>query len=335
MNSTGWAAEEVWMRADRLLAMLMLLQTRGRVTARQLAAELEVSERTIYRDVTALSSAGIPIYTEGGPGGGIALVDSYQTDLTGLRPEEAQALSMLNVPEPLVRLGVGAELKAALLKLSVALSPSGRERQAQVRSRIHLDAAWWFQPEEPTPYLQTLQQAVWKDQMVRITSRGAFNALSDQVVAPLGLVAKASIWYLVFSREGYIRARRVSHIISAEMLPQTFTRPADFDLAAFWQKWCADFESDRPQYTVRVLVAPALSARLPRLLQESQPDFLNKPPPPVKREGWQAMTLTFETFEAARARLLGYGGAIEVLEPPALRASVADYARQTRALYEP
>ena len=320
------------MRADRLLSMLMLLQTRGRLTARQLAIELEVSERTIYRDVTALSAAGIPIYTEGGPGGGISLVESYQTDLTGLRPEEAQALSMLNIPEPLVRLGVGQELKAALLKLSAAVPPSVREKQAQARHRIHLDAAWWFQPEEPTPCLQTIQQAVWQDHLLQITYRGDFNAISEQIVAPYGLVAKASIWYLVFSREGHIRARRVSRIVSAAMLPQSFERPADFDLAAFWQKWCADYENDRPRYEVRALVSPSLAARLPRLLQENQPDVLNAPPA-AQRDGWQAMTLTFENFETARTRILGFGGAIEVLEPLALRRSVADYARQIQALY--
>ena len=291
-----------------------------------------MSERTIYRDVTALNASGIPIYTEGGPGGGISLVESYQTDLTGLRPEEAQALSMLNIPEPLVRLGVGQELKAALLKLSAAVPPSVREKQAQARHRIHLDAAWWFQPEEPTPCLQTLQQAVWQDRLLQITYRGDFNAISEQMVAPYGLVAKASIWYLVFSREGHIRARRVSRIVSAAMLPQSFERPADFDLAAFWQKWCADYENDRPRYEVRALVSPSLAARLPRLLQENQPDVLNAPPA-AQRDGWQAMTLTFENFETARTRILGFGGAIEVLEPLALRRSMADYAQQIRTLY--
>ena len=321
------------MRADRLLSMLMLLQTRGQLTARQLAAELEVSERTIYRDVIALNTTGVPIYTEGGPGGGIALVESYQTDLTGLRPEEAQALSMLNIPEPLVRLGVGQELKAALLKLSAAVPPSIREKLAPARHRIHLDAAWWFQPEEPTPCLQIIQQAVWQDRLCQITYRGDFNATSEQVVAPYGLVAKASVWYLIFSRDGHIRAWRVSRIVSAAMLPQSFERPADFNLAAFWQKWCANYEKDRPHYEVHALVSPSLAARLPRLLRENQPDILNLPPSAVQREGWQAMTLSFENFETARTRILGFGGAIEVLEPLALRTSVADFAQQIRTLY--
>ena len=320
------------MRADRLLSLLMLLQTRGRLTARQLAIELEVSERTIYRDVIALNAAGIPVYTEGGHGGGISLVESYRTDLTGLRPEEAQALSMLNIPEPLVRLGVGQELKAALLKLSAAVPPSVREKQAHARHRIHLDAAWWFQPEESTPYLQIIQQAVWQDRLLQINYRDDFNTINEQIVAPYGLVAKASIWYLIFSREGHIRSRRVSRIVSAAMLPQSFERPVDFDLAAFWQKWCADYENDRPQYEVRALILPSLAARLPRPLRKDQPDILNTPPA-MQRDDWQAITLTFENFETARTHILGFGGAIVVLEPLALRRSVADFAQQIRTLY--
>jgi predicted DNA-binding transcriptional regulator YafY len=320
------------MRADRLLSMLMLLQTRGRLTAHQLAIELEVSERTIYRDVTALSSAGVPIYTEGGHGGGISLVESYRTDLTGLRPEEAQALSMLNIPEPLIRLGVGQELKAALLKLAAAFPTSMREKQAQARHRIHLDATWWFQPEEPMPCLQIIQQAVWQDHLLKINYRGDFDTIGEQVVEPYGLVAKASVWYVVYSCEGHTRARRVSRIVSATMLSQSFERPPNFNLADFWQKWCADYENDRPHYEVQALVSPSLAPRLPQILRGHQVDILNTPPA-MKRDDWQAITLSFENFENARTRILSFGGAIEVLEPLALRRSVADYAHQIQVLY--
>jgi predicted DNA-binding transcriptional regulator YafY len=309
----------------------MLLQVRGRLTAYQLALELEVSERTVYRDVIALSAAGIPIYTEGGPGGGISLVESYQTDLTGLRPEEVQAISMLNIPEPLVRLGVGDELKAALLKLSAAVPASLRQQQIQARQRIHLDAAWWFQPEEPLPCLQTLQQAVWQDRLLQVTYQGDFEARSVHVVAPYGLVAKASVWYLVYAQTGYTRAWRVSHILSAEILSKSFERPADFDLAAFWLQWCEEFEKERPQYRVLAQVSPGLAPWLPR---ENHQDGADLPTPASQREGWQVMSLNFENFETARTRILGFGGAIEVLEPLALRTSVADYAAQIRSIYE-
>ena len=143
------------MRADRLLSLLMLLQARGRMTAQELAAELEVSERTIYRDINALSASGVPVYAESGPGGGCALLDSYRTNLTGLTADEARALFMLNIPAALDQLGVTQELKAALLKLSAALPEARRRDEERIRQRIHLDSTWWFQAEEPLPHLQT------------------------------------------------------------------------------------------------------------------------------------------------------------------------------------
>lgn len=320
------------MRADRLLAILMILQSRGRMTARQLAEELEVSDRTIYRDVTALSTAGIPLYTEGGPGGGIGLVESYRTDLTGLRPEEAQALSLLNIPEPLVRLGMGQELKAALLKLAGAVSPRLQEKQQQARARIHLDSTWWFQGEDETPCLPGLQQAVWGDWRCRIAYRGEFRTRFEAVIEPYGLVAKASIWHLVFRLQERMRVLRVSQIEEVAILGERYRRAEDFELAAFWRGWCERIENEQPRFEVTALVAPTLAGRLAWLLQENQPDLLNAPPG-LERQGWKRMTLNFENFESARTRLLGFGGAIEVLEPLALRYSLADYARQIGAVY--
>jgi len=320
------------MRADRLLALLMLLQTRGTLTAAELAAELEVTERTIYRDVIALSTAGIPVYTERGPGGGIALLENYRTDLTGLRPEEASALSMLEIPEPLIRLGVGTELKTALLKLSASIPSAAREQQTRSCQRIHLDAAWWFQSEEPTPNLGILQQAVWQDRMVRTIHRGAFDTPVEMVLAPYGLVAKASMWHLVYSFGGRYRARRVSQILEAEILPQIYNRDVDFDLAVFWKRWCEEYENDRPSFEVSALVAPGLASRLLKILAGDVVDMIPTPLDQL-REGWQVMRLTFESFEVARTRLLGFGSAVEVLEPLTLRLSIADYAEQIIGLY--
>jgi predicted DNA-binding transcriptional regulator YafY len=320
------------MRADRLLSMLMLLQTHRRLTATKLAAELEVSERTIYRDVVALNTAGVPIYTESGPGGGISLIEDYQTNLTGLLPQEVGALSMLNIPEALVSLGVGPQLKAALLKLAASVPPAMRATQIQTHNRLHLDATWWFQTDEPLPHLQIIKDAVWQDRLLQITYQGEFNTIGGQVIAPYGLVAKASLWYLVYALAGHLRVRRVARIISAEILLESFTRPADFDLVAFWQSWCADYEKDRPLFEVKARVAPILAGRLPKLLQENLPDLLNTPPV-IPATGWQLMTLHFESFEAARTQLLGFGGAVEVLEPLALRTSLADFAQQIQKLY--
>ena len=213
------------MRADRLLSILMILQSRGNTTARSLACELEVSERTIYRDVQALSSAGIPVYTDRGPHGGISLVESYRTNLTGLTNAEVEALFMVSIPAPLTQLGVSQELKGALLKLAAALPGSQRAHQAQARQRIHLDSAWWFQGSEALPHLQTLQQGVWNDRKLYLKQRLPFFADVDQVVCPYGLVAKTNVWYLVCAREGRLRVIRVAEIIDARLLEEGFSRP--------------------------------------------------------------------------------------------------------------
>ena len=321
------------MRADRLLSLIMLLETRGKMTARQLSEELEVSERTIYRDLTALGAAGIPVYTEGGPGGGISLIESYHTDLTGLCPGEVQALAMLNIPEPLVRLGVAPNLKTALLKLSAAMPTTGRSAEAHTRQRIHLDASWWFQPEEPLPHLDTLQAALWNDRMLEITFLGDFNTPLAQTVAPYGLVAKTNIWYLVLARDNHMNVIRVSRITAARALDRTFTRPADFDLPAFWDAWCREYEANRPRFSVTIRVAPVLAEKLPRLLAHDLYETLNTPPN-LDRENWQTTTIVFDSFEAARTRLLGFGRAVEVIEPLALRMSIGDHARQIVSLYD-
>lgn len=320
------------MRADRLLALLMHLQTHRHMTAQQLAQELEVSERTIYRDVVALNSAGIPIYTESGPGGGISLLEDYQTNLTGMRPEEVQALGMLEIPEALEVLGAGQALKSALLKLAAATPPSLRAQQKQSQNRIHLDTSAWFQSDEVNPHIQIIKQAVFEDRQLMITYQGDFNAIGQQRVSPYGLVAKASIWYLVYEIGDHMRVRRVARITGAVLLKQSFTRPADFDLTTFWKNWCEAYEDERPFYRVKVLVIPSLAERLPLLLENNQPDLLNTPPA-FTQTGWQAITLEFSSFETARTQLLGFGAAVEVLEPLALRISLADHAQQITRLY--
>jgi predicted DNA-binding transcriptional regulator YafY len=320
------------MRADRLLSILMLLQARGRMTAQQLAEELEVSVRTIYRDMDALSTAGVPVYAERGPGGGCTLLDSYRTTLTGLTQDQVRALFMISIPAPLVELGVGADLKAALLKLSAALPTSRRSDEERVRHRIHLDSAAWFQASEPVPHLQTIQRAVWEDRRLHVTYLLPFDAQGEWLVDPYGLVAKASTWYLVCARNEHVRALRVSRILKAQVTGESFERPAGFDLAAFWRAWCEDVESGRSSYPVTVRVAPDFIPWLPRFFGEQFRDELEQANPP-DATGRIELRLSFETLEDARTRILAVGGGVEVIAPQALRDSVADYARQTVALY--
>ncbi len=320
------------MRADRLLSLLMLLETRGKMTARHLAEELEVSERTIYRDIVALNTSGVPIYTEDGPGGGISLVESYSTNLTGLNSEEVRALAMLNIPEPLVKLGVGRELKAAMLKLSAALPSTSRENETRTRQRIHLDASWWFEPEEPIPHLYTIQQALFQEHNLHLTWR-EFRTNVTQVLSPYGLVAKSNTWYLVAGQQAHIRVLRVSKIIEAHMLEEGFEYPQEFNLPSFWKCWCEDFKKNRPVFMVTARVSSELIAHLPRIFGEHTEDILAQAGK-ADELGRIVLTLPFESFESARTRILGLGQAIEVLGPLSLRMSVIDFAHQINKLYE-
>ncbi|MEJ2736004.1 MAG: WYL domain-containing protein [Anaerolineae bacterium] len=242
------------MRADRLLSILMLLQTRGQMTAQQLSEEVEVSVRTIYRDLDALSAAGVPVYAERGPGGGCALLDSYRTTLTGLTQDEVHALFMLSIPAPLAELGVDQELRAALLKLAAALPDARRHDEVRARQRIHLDSEGWFETKEPVPHLQTIQQALWQDHRLHITYRLPREAQAGWLIEPYGLVAKGNTWHLVCVRDGHMRVYRVSRVLDAAVMPETFERPASFNLAAFWRDWCAQVEENRPHYPVTVRV---------------------------------------------------------------------------------
>jgi predicted DNA-binding transcriptional regulator YafY len=323
------------MRADRLISLLLLLQSRGRLTAQELARELEVSERTIYRDIEALSASGVPVYAEAGPGGGCALLDSYRTTLTGLNHDEVRALFSLclSAPAPLARVGMSQPLKSATLKLSAALA-AGQRNDEILRQRIHLDSTPWFATDEPAPCLQTLYDAVWQSCRLRLVRRvhfaGFIDAELEHKVEPYGLVAKASVWHLVCRCEGDLRVYRAAHITAAHRLDEAFERPASFDLAAFWARWCESYERSRPQFQVVARVAPAL---LP-LLQQAGNGFYAGPAQGPDPQGWHTLILTFETLFDARSRLLAWGGDVEALEPPELRLSMADFAAQIASRYK-
>jgi predicted DNA-binding transcriptional regulator YafY len=323
------------MRADRLLSILMLLQAHGRITARVLSQELEVSERTIYRDVEALSQAGVPVYAERGPGGGIALLDSYRTNLTGLTEDEVRALFMLSIPAPLIELGISQELKAALRKLSAALPDTRRSEEERARQRIYLDSAWWNVREETPPHLHTLHQAVWQNCRLLIKywpEIGPFNMQVEHLLDPYGLVAKASVWYLVAAREGRPRIYRVSRILSAQPTGDHFDRPSNFNLEECWKAQCKQIEENRSSYPVTLRVSPALLPYLLNYLGERSRGITSQGAPGDK--GWVTVELPFEYEWEARTFVLGWGRAVEVLEPEVLRLSVIDYAGQVLGLYQ-
>jgi predicted DNA-binding transcriptional regulator YafY len=320
------------MRADRLLSVMLLLQTRGRMTARELADKLEVSERTIYRDLDALSAAGIPVYGDHGPGGGYALLDSYRTNLTGLTEDEVRTLFMGGAQRPLADLGLTEASEVAQLKLSASLPTSQLRDAEHMRQRIHFDAAGWFQPQESVPHLQVLQEAIWQDRQVYMAYQRADGSYGERLIDPYGLVAKATIWYLVASIGEEMRVYRVSRIKDVAICEECFTRASQFDLASYWSQWCAEFEANRPQYPVRLRLAPEMVTLLPLIWGEGVRKRLEEAEPsPI--DGWIEALFSFETMEAARTNVMGLGTLAEVAQPLELREAIGEMARALAGFY--
>jgi predicted DNA-binding transcriptional regulator YafY len=308
-------------RADRLVSLVLLLQARGHVTAAALARELEVSVRTVYRDLAALTAAGVPVLTESGPGGGCALLDGYRFPLRGLRPEEAEALLILGVPSALGELGLDGAAAAAHRKIRVTAGqrePDGGGSPALV----HLDMPRWFRGDEQVPHLRTLAEALRRHRRLAIAYQPADSAgrsAATRKVGPLGLVNKAGTWYLVAtSSGGRVSVFRAGRIASATILDEPSDRPADFDLALFWDRWSAEFTTSRPRLPVRLRASPQALAAFGEIFGDDARPVLDAAGPPDEL-GWQAVTLSFEHELAAAYRLAGFGGLVEVLSPPSVR----------------
>lgn len=302
------------MRASRLVSILLLLQTRGQMSASELADRLEVSVRTIYRDLQALGEAGVPIYAEPGPKGGCRLVEGYRTRLTGLTPEEAEVMLLSGLPGAIGELGLGTTLAAAQLKMLAALPDELRERASLTSQRFHLDAPGWFHSNVDLPHLAAIAGAVWDDRRIRLNYQRPREEPAWRVMEPLGLVLKAGVWYLV----GRNREReephsyRVSRVRAVEPLEERFERPSDFDLGEFWSRATMEFEASRPRVAVRVRLSPAAQNRAAWLIGEAARD-------PDVEAGWSRVELGFESLGWAEEELLGVGAGVEVLEPTELR----------------
>ncbi len=319
------------MRASRLVNLLLLLQARGGLTAAELARELEVSVRTIHRDVEELSAAGVPIFAERGPHGGIRLVDGYRTRLTGMTADEAEALFLAGLPGPAAQLGLGTVVAAAQLKVMAALPPELRSRASKIVERFHLDVAGWFQADEHVPHLATLSAAVWDGRQVAITyDRGPTGVA--RTIGPLGLVLKGGVWYVIGQVDGQIRTYRVSRVLEAEVLEARVDRPMSFDLAAYWTETSAAYERESPTVGVRVRIRPERLSRLRTVVGDRVVDAserLDEPDP----EGWPHLRLELPWPEEVAALLLGVGSGLEVLDPPEIREQLVATAARVLGRY--
>jgi predicted DNA-binding transcriptional regulator YafY len=306
------------------MAILLLLQRGGRVTAGELARRLEVSVRTIYRDLEALGAAGVPVYAEPGRNGGVRLLESYSTDLSGLSLAEAELVPLLGLSDAFAGIALGTSLRRTETKLLMALPDDQRIRAEQARRRIHVDLARWWDHAEPTPHLATIAEAVLGTHRLRILyERGEDASVVRRTVDPLGLVAQGGTWYLVAGAGGP-RIYRVSRVQDAEALAERFEFPDDFDLSAFWTNRKEDFHMTRSGYQVRVRA----TGRALRALRHEYGGA-----EPRDTDGWIEAELSFGTRAMAFERLLGLGAHVEVLEPRDLRDSLARSIEEMTSLY--
>ncbi|MFF4327311.1 helix-turn-helix transcriptional regulator [Streptomyces sp. NPDC001591] len=310
------------MRADRLLSLLLLLQNRGRMTAPELAAELEVSVRTVYRDIEALGASGVPVCADRGPAGGFRLMDGYRTRLTGLTDAEAGSLFLAGAPGPARDLGLGGAVATARLKLEAALPAALADRARLVQDRFHLDAPAWFRDADPVPHLAVVARAVWEQRVLRVEYRRWSGEVRARELHPLGLVLKGGIWYLVAAAEGSARTYRVSRLLAAEEAAGAFERPAGFDLAAHWEESSRRLEAALHQGVARLRLSPRGQRLLPMQCGAPGARALEGAGA-ADGDGWVEVELSVESQAVAVGDLLRLGVEAEVLGPPELRAAVA------------
>jgi predicted DNA-binding transcriptional regulator YafY len=327
------------MRADRLFSIVLMLQQQRRLTASELAERLEVSARTIHRDMEALSGAGVPVVADRGAKGGWSLLGEYRTDLTGLNQSEIQSLFVTTPTRILADLKLEKAAEGAMLKLLAALPSVYRRRVEYARQRIHIDPSGWSRAEEAVPLLHVLQEAVWQERKIRFSyARHDCDAL-DILLDPLGLVAKGSAWYLVgrIREEGGeeggdacdIRHYRVSRLVGADILEEEFVRPSGFDLTAYWERTTEEYRAQPPAYVAQVRareeVLPLLpyGGRFARVRKTGEAD----------KAGWVTVSLGFDAEDIAVDYVLSFGARLEVVEPESLRTKVVEAARQVLEFY--
>ena len=319
------------MRASRLLSILMLLQTRGRQSAQALSEALEVSVRTIHRDVDELSAAGVPIWADRGRLGGFQLQPGWRTRVDGLTAPEAQAMFLGGLPGPAAELGLGEAMASAQLKLLAALPEGWREDARRVSARFHLDPVDWYRGPSSTDHLPAIAQAVWSERRVALRYESWKGEVSRRV-DPVGLVLKAGVWYLAARVGNGLRTYRLSNILDLEVTGETFERPTDFDLAAWWQASTKRFEKALAVDTAQLRVS-ASGMKTLRDLGAAVAQAAEASATAPDDAGWRHVTIPIESIAHAAAQLLHLGAEAEVLKPAALRRALLEKVSAVAALY--
>lgn len=326
------------MRADRLIRLTLLLQNEGKLTTVELSQRLEVSERTILRDMDALSASGIPVYAERGNRGGWRLSEGYRTRLTGLKASELVTLLLSTHSQLLSDLGMNNSFQDAQQKILAASPATIHPTIQSIRSKIHIDGASWHPQEQNASQLELIQEALFAEQKLCIVyTRDEGKQSVERTLCPLGLVAKRSVWYLVGRvdsseherhQQAELRTYRVSRIEAAIQLHEPFTPPADFDLAAYWEQSTRQFRHTLPHYEAILRVSSNL---LSRIKQERFIHILQLEP---YEQDWWELKLDLATSQYACQLLLGWGSEARIVHPPELKKQVVEAAHQLIAAYE-
>jgi predicted DNA-binding transcriptional regulator YafY len=318
------------MRADRLVSILLLLQTHRRLTTRELAARLEVSQRTIHRDMDALGAAGIPVVADRGAHGGWSLLEPYQTNLTGLTATEIQALFVTAPARLLTDLGLRQAHSAALIKLQAAL-PATQQDAINSRERILIDVPGWHPSKAEDACFPIVQEAVLGNRRLWMAYERSDGTSVEREVDPLGLVVKGQTWYLVAAAEGEIRTYRVSRVQNAQILDLAAHRPPNFNLGQFWAKSSEDFITNLPRYPALLRIHPDWIGRVPGWWRFGRVDHIDPP----DETGWHVVSVNFEVLEEAAGSVLACGPFAEVIAPEELKQRVHEWAQAVAGRYPP
>ncbi|BCL77954.1 transcriptional regulator [Ktedonobacteria bacterium brp13] len=313
--------EQKIMRADRLVAIVLLLQARKNMTAQALARQLEVSPRTILRDVEALSIAGIPIYASGGRGGGIKLDERYRVSLTGMNETEIHTFFVASNAQLLKDIGLADAAKNALLKLSAAVPTHYQPSIEFMRQRIYIDPLWWWHETEPQPFLGEIQQAVYESRHLHGIYEHFDGSIAEHILEPYGLVAKSSTWYLIARRDGVLRTYRIARFKHIALLDTHFLRSDDFDLATHWQQHLQEFTATFSGYAFTLRFH---EDRLPfiRRLMPGRYSICE----PGSEDGWMTAQFYTESIDLAKMLIFGLGTQVIIVEPQELHTAVMQAA---------
>jgi predicted DNA-binding transcriptional regulator YafY len=314
------------MRASRLVAVLVHLQQRGPSTARQLAEQLEVSVRTIYRDVEALQAAGVPLWTEPGAHGGIRLVEGWDASPGGLTAEEASALFLAGAPAAAAELGLTTVLIAAQTKVLATLPPELHARATRVRERFHIDAPDWFASADDVPLLPVVADAVWTARRIDVRYGRGRHPVARRL-DPLGLVLKAGTWYLVAGHRGEPRTYRMSRIQRATVRTEAVERPQGFSLAAWWAESSREFDRSMLKAELRIRVGPRGAWLLGHVADPAAAAEALAAAGPADADGWRETWLAVESSRVGVSQLVALGGEVEILEPADARRELAAVGR--------